>query len=158
MADLKKLVQEHGFTNVKTLLNSGNVVFETEEMDSDLLKQQMEQTLEKTFGFSIPVLIRTHKQIQEIVDLDPFKSISITPETRFYVTFLSGIPHITREIPYISPDKHFRVLEITQTAVFSAIVISKEIDTTKMMALWEKELGKSITTRNWNTVVKLAQL
>ena len=158
MIELKKVLATHGFTDVKTLLNSGNVVFGSNEKDGNLLKKNIEQILERAFGFPIPVLIRMHKEIQEMVNSDPFKAIMITPETRLYVTFLSDTPHLTREIPYTSPDKLLRVLQVTHDTVFSVLVLSKEIDTTKMMALWEKELGKGITTRNWNTVVKIASL
>jgi uncharacterized protein (DUF1697 family) len=158
MAELKKAFELLGFIDVKTLLNSGNVVFDSQETDIDKIKLHIEQKLEDTFGFVIPVMIRTHKQIQDLIDLEPFKIITITPETRLYVTFLTDKPQISREIPYISPDKHFRILQIFQNAVLSVLVLSREFNTTNLMAVWEKELGKNITTRNWNTIVKLSKL
>lgn len=166
MAELKKVLEEFGFTNVKTLLNSGNVVFESEKVDMGLLKDHIEQTLGKKFGFSIPVMLRKHSEVQDLVAVEPFKEITLTPETRLYVTFLSEPPQVTREIPYHSPNKHFSILQVTQDAAFSVLILSKEFDTTKLMAMWEKELGKNvptgkgqqITTRNWNTVKKIADL
>jgi len=165
MSDLKKAFEALGFSDVKTLLNSGNVVFSAKEIEPVLLTQQIEQTLAKTFGFPIPVIIRIKDEVRSFVDSNPFKSLVVTPETRLYITFLSEKPTSNLKIPYVSPEKNFTILEISHNEIFSAVLVSEQYNTTDAMKILEKEFGsprdeagKNVTTRNWNTVVKLAAL
>ncbi len=154
MSDLKKTFESLGFQNVKTLLNSGNIVFEGEKADS----QTIETKLKSQFGFDIPVIIRTHEELQKLIDTNPFKGIKLTPETRLYVTFLSTKPESTLKIPYMSPDKNLRILKVTDGEIISVLTLSPKFGTTEAMKMLEKEFGKTVTTRNWNTILKLISL
>ena len=164
MSELKKTLEELGFTDVKTLLNSGNVVFSSDE-NSHLLSEKIEQKLEKTFGFFIRVMVRTQKEIQELIDSDPFKHVTITPETRLYITFLSDEAKGSLEIPYESPEKDFGILRVTKGEIISYLQLSAKRGTVDLMNFIGKEFtsskadaGKNVTTRNWNTVLKLSNL
>ena len=95
---MKKMLEKMKFTNVKTLLASGNVLFDSEEVNSATLKKLIEEQLEKTFGFPVPTLIRTLHDLQTLKKSEPFKNIRVTPETRLYVTFLSEKPTSTLKI------------------------------------------------------------
>ena len=79
-----------------------------------------------------------------------------TPDIRFYVTFLQGIagPRFIT-LPYSSPQKEFTLLHATRSEVFSVIDLSKGKGTTDLMNLLTQEFGPDITTRNWNTVLKV---
>lgn len=158
MEALRKAIEELGYEHVKTLLNSGNVVFEAEEKNEKKLQQVIEEKLEKVFGFHIDVLLRTQKNIQALVSADPFKGIAVTPQTRLYVTFLSEKSVHALKIPYESPEKDFRILRVTDTEVVSVLTLSEKRGTTDVMKIPEKEFGKLITTRNWNTVKKIAEV
>lgn len=158
MGDLKKSFEEIGFSDVKTLLNSGNVVFSSDESDELILRKSIEEKLLKTFGWEIDTLIRSQKDLQEMVSNNPFKNISVTPQTRLYVTFLSEKPVSTLKIPYESAEKNFTILEILDNTIFSVLVLSEKFNTTDVMNIIGKEYGKNVTTRNWNTVVKLVKI
>jgi uncharacterized protein (DUF1697 family) len=158
MGDLRNIFTDLGFTTVKTLLNSGNVVFEIDETDISHLKSKIEQQLVKTFGWEIGTIVRLQKDLQKMVSRNPFKDISVTPQTRLYVTFLSEKPHSDLEIPYESPEKNFTILEVSNDAIFSVLQLSEKYNTTDVMNVLGKEFGKNVTTRNWNTVVKLASI
>lgn len=155
MADLKKMLEAMGFTNVKTLLASGNIVFETPQKDVTVLTKVISAQLEKTFGFEIAVMLRSREEIQKLVDSAPFKNIAVTKETRLYVTFLSEKSTTGLKIPYSSPDGNFIIVRATATEVCSVLTISPRAQTTDLMKILEKEFGKNVTTRNWNTVLKL---
>ncbi len=157
MADLKKLLEKNGYEDVKTLLASGNVLFSTVKMEQKKLERELEALLEKHFKFPIPVLIRTADSIQKLIDANPFKEVKETPETRLYITFLSEKPTGKLKIPYISPGKEFKILEATETEVCSVLILSENVKTTEAMNILEKEYGKKVTTRNWNTVLKLVK-
>ena len=152
MVKLKKSFEELEFLNVATLLNSGNVVFESQITDVDKLTQGIETKLKTTFGFPIHVIIRTKKEIESLVAGNPFKDIVVTSDTRLYVTFLTG-----KSISLSSnkSDNIFPRLHKTGCEVFSVFQLSEKSNTTDEMKQLAKEFGKNITTRNWNTILKV---
>lgn len=133
MKELKEIFDSLGFKNVKTLLNSGNIIFESLEEDQSFLIKKIEDKLEKTFGFRIIVLLRMRDQIKKIAASHPFQDVVQKKGIQFYVTFL--------------PDSE----------LFN-IVDSASKTTTELMKNLDKEFGKNITTRNWNTIIKIANL
>lgn len=153
MQELRKVFEKQGFQNVKTLLTTGNVVFEGEKKPTDNLPD----ILEEIFGFEIDTIILPFEIITKIVKSNPFKAIEITPKIRFYVTFLGETPKTKLKIPYYSEDGSYRIIELTDTAVFSILNLEK-MGTTQLMNILEKGFGRNITTRNYNTVTKIAEL
>lgn len=89
MTELKKLFYDMQFQNVKTYINSGNVIFETNVSDVKYLNKIIESELEKTFGFIIPCIIRTLNELIQIIQNNPF---SDRETDCMYVTLLSGKP------------------------------------------------------------------
>jgi uncharacterized protein (DUF1697 family) len=155
MVDLKKMLEKMGCTEVKTILNSGNVVLDSMEKNIAVFAKKIEVQFEKTFGFDSHIIIRTLADIQALADSAPFKKIPVTEHTRLYITFLSEKPKNTLKIPYVSPAKDFTILKASDTEICSVLVLSPATDSTKVMAVIEKEFGKNVTTRNWNTIEKL---
>jgi len=150
MSELKKVFESLGFTDVKTLLNSGNVVFESGKGDAETLEKE----LEKKFGFQINLILRTFEELKKLADSNPFKGISLSPDTRFYVTFL----YEKIKNSFISPDKNLKILKASSSEICFVLSIKPGFGTTEAMGILEKEFGKKVTTRNWNTVVKIAGL
>lgn len=157
MDQLKKVFEEIGFTNVKTLLNSGNVTFETVEKN-DAAYKKITEKLKYVFGWEIGVIIRSQKELETLVEENMFKNIKVTSETRLYVTFLSEKPKTNLKIPYESKDKDFKILKVTEKEIFSVLTLTPKMNTTEAMAIIEKEFGKKVTTRNWNTLLKVVNL
>lgn len=160
MAELVKTLEDLGYTQVKTLLNSGNAVFETDHHNQEYLIHEVEDRLEKVFGFHIDTLILPMSGLKSLVESDPFKNVSISPETRLYATFIfnKSIEPKSITIPYESPEKDFRILSVRHGAICSVLQLSSTRKTPDVMAMLEKEWGKKITTRSWNTVLKLASM
>jgi uncharacterized protein (DUF1697 family) len=158
MEDLKKVFALLGYKNIRTLLNSGNVIFEAEEKDADELRRVIEIKLEKKFGFPIPILIRTIAELQALAKADPFKGIDVILETRLYVSFLSEKPLGKLKIPYQSSEKNYKILFASKNEVCSVLTLSPNTQSTDLMSVLEKEYGKKITTRNWNTIEKILAL
>jgi uncharacterized protein (DUF1697 family) len=144
-----------GFQNVKTILASGNVLFEAPKASTGVLTQKIEEKLEKTFGHPVGVTLRTVPEIQKLVKSDPFKNINVTPQTRLYVTFRRDGTKGTLKIPYQSHEKDFEILHVTTGEVCSVLTLSPDRQTTQLMNILEKEFGKTVTTRNWNTLVRI---
>ena len=162
MGDLQAMVMLLSCTNVKTLLNSGNVVFDSLETNEKSLTKKLEETFAKTFGFESKFIVRKLSDIAAMVKNDPFKQVHVTPEHRLYVTFFAdpsaGGLTTSLKLPYLSPNKDFHILQKTDREVFWMITLSAKTRTTDAMNFIEKEFSKFSTTRNWNTVKKIAVL
>jgi uncharacterized protein (DUF1697 family) len=155
MKELKKAFESLRFKNVQTLLASGNVIFEAPSASLTALEQTVEAKLKNTFGQEIRVLIRSREELQQLSDSQPFKKINITPQTRLYVTFLSDKPGTHLKIPYTSPDNNFKILRASEREVCSVVALSPHTRTVELMSILEKEYGRNITTRNWNTIIRV---
>ncbi len=152
MAQLKTVVEKLGFTNVKTLLASGNLAFDAAAQAPKTLRALLEKTLADTFKFQVPVLIRPATEIQALIASAPFKSIPVDENTRLYITFLGEPP---AKHPAIKPAQGFRVVRATGGEVASVLQLDPKNRTPEAMDVIEKAYGKNVTTRNWNTVLKL---
>jgi len=154
MQILQKELVNLDFANIITLLNSGNVIFETNLSGIDELEMSIAQNLENRFGFPVPVLIRKAEDILDMLNFDPFKNIDLTKDTRLYVSFLKQEPGTDIALPWISDDKSFQILAIKDKSVFSVLDLLNA-SSIKGMEILEKLFGKEITTRNWNTINKI---
>lgn len=113
--------------------------------------------MEETFGFPIPVLVRAMEDIQALVARDPFKNIEVHQDTRLYVTFFRDDVEDKLILPWTSPDGSLEILSANNKMLLSVLDISKG-KTTDAMRLLERHYTTDLTTRNWNTVVKLNDL
>src|SRR5579859_237738 len=155
MEDLRKTFAALGFQNIETVVASGNVIFDAAEPGVGALVEGIEGKLNQVFGHEIGILVRSLKELQDLARLNPFKKIEVTPQTRLYVTFLSQKPKKRLKIPHESSGKGFRILRVSDREVCSVVTLSPSWGTTDSMAVLEKEFGKRITTRNWNTITKI---
>lgn len=155
MQGLKKVFESLRFKNVRTLLASGNVVFEAVPRNTTTLEKKIEEKLKKTYGHEIGVIIRRIDELQQLSTLQPFKGIDVTPQTRLYITFLSEKNKSSLKIPYTSPDKCFKILRASESEVCSVVMLTPNSRTIDVMNILEKEFGRNVTTRNWNTIVRI---
>jgi uncharacterized protein (DUF1697 family) len=157
MADVKKAFESLGFRDVKSVGASGNVVFASDSTDCSEVAETITSGLQKKLGLSSSAIVRRIEQLRKLIESDPFRAIKITPDIRLYVTFM-GVTSNSRNavsIPYVSPNKVFQILKLTRTEIFSVVDLSSGGSTLDAMEFIEKEFGKGLTTRNWNTIKKL---
>lgn len=158
MQQLRTVYTSLGYSSIKTILNSGNIIFDALKKTEGALVSEIEEAQEKKFGFKIPTIVRTISEMQKMIELDPFRGITVTPQTRLYVTFLALPVKTTLKIPFESPEKDFKILSANGRDVMSVLTVTAKYGTTEGMSVLEKEFGKQITTRNWNTVKKIVAL
>jgi uncharacterized protein (DUF1697 family) len=154
MADLQSELRKINLKNIITLLNSGNVLFESNEND---LENKISTHLEKVFGFQIPTIIRRAEMIIEMLNNNPFKDIEITQDIRLYVSFLKNESSDELTLPWKSADNSYEIIGITDNTIFSVLDVSIS-KTPEAMATLTKYFGKEITTRNWNTISRIRKL
>ncbi len=111
MERLKQAFESLRFTNVQTVLASGNVLFQAPPTAVGTLGKRIEKTLETRLGKKIGVLVRSLDRLQRLAASEPFRDADVSPETRLYVTFLPEGQKATRSTSK-SPDG-FRILLVT---------------------------------------------
>ena len=151
---LMEVCSSFGFEKIWTVLSSGNVLFETRSSQAKTFETKIENALKKQLGLTTTVIIRSLQQIQQLVKRDPFQGMVDSGMIRLNVTFLKDKPHTDTSFPYQSSEKTFCVLGICDGAVCSIVDLAGA-RTPDLMIWLEKEFGSQITTRRWNTVLKI---
>ena len=156
MARLRELMGELGYADVRTYVQSGNVVFTSPDRPDEETARVLEQQLEAAFGFEIAVVIRSRDELTAVAEANPLHEIAVDP-ARYHVLFLSEA---------VAPER----LADLEPAEFAPDVLhlrGREIylwtpegmhDSRLAKALTPKRLGVTATARNWRTVEKLLAL
>jgi uncharacterized protein (DUF1697 family) len=153
MPALTRCLEEAGFTYVKTVLSSGNAVFNTSRVSEATLQRRIQQSMQKVLGRTFFVLLRPVSELQRILDSDPYASFKLQAGSKRVVTFLPEKAGSRLKLP-IELDGA-RILEASGREVFSAYVPSPRGPV--FMQLIEKTFGQDVTTRTWETVQKVAR-
>jgi len=157
MSELKDIFVKMGYNNITTLLNAGNVIFGSRDEDIKNLEIKIARQLSDVFKFPVPILIRTSEEIHHYIDSDPFGAVVMNRDIRLYATLLGEQPELIPKLPWTSPDTAFMISKVVDGAVFSVLDLAKS-QSIEAMAVLEKFFGKEITTRNWNTIMKIGNL
>ncbi|MEP6875023.1 MAG: DUF1697 domain-containing protein [Burkholderiales bacterium] len=152
MADLKRCFELAGFSEVCTLLSSGNVAFSTRASSLAALKRRAEQNMQSELGRRFISFVRTADHLQELVASDPCAEIGLPLGAKRVVTFLRGTAELNVALPIGRAGA--TILKSTATEVFSAYAPST--DGPALMNLLERTFGADITTRTLDTVRKCA--
>ena len=154
MPALKAALEEAGFTDVKTLLSSGNVVFGARRATDTALERKVEAAIEKQTGKKFGVIVRSIEELQTLIDADPFKPFKLSTQAKRVVTFLRTAPAAKLALP---PERDgARILSMRGRDLLSAYERSDKGPV--FMTLIEKTVGKALmTTRTWDTVLKVAK-
>jgi len=154
MTDLTRAFESAGFEDVRTYIQSGNVVFDAVGTDHAGLARRIEKTLLRSLGEGVVVVPRTLAEIESVVDLDPFESVKAGTEVKRHVTFLSKEPARPARLPLFSPRKDVEIIRIRGGDVFS-VSHMRDGRFGFPNAFIEREFGAPATTRNWKTVASL---
>lgn len=159
MAEFRKMLADLGFTRVETYIQSGNAV-----VDANRSAAQVADTiaagLKKLIGASPGVVVRTHQQLQSIINQNPFVKEAVDG-TKVHVSFLSGPPaaearaaldRIVEQYPK-RRDRYYLAAEHIYFHLPGGAADTKFTGKTL-----DKALGVIGTGRNWNTVVKLCEM
>ena len=152
MADLRQLFERLGFTNIKTVLATGNVIFEASQSNRMEIASQIERAIASAYNYETVAILYTRDKLGELVEADPFHGIAPSSKSSLQVSFTQGksgtLPFDT---PYDAPQKGYKVLGIIDGAVCSVIDLSGATRP-DLLAVLDRAFNKKITTRNWNTI------
>jgi uncharacterized protein (DUF1697 family) len=152
MPALRETFTGAGFEDVRTYLQSGNVVLSSDS-ELDQLERECEQLISERFGFDVDVVVRTRDQLAEIVERNPLGEVAVNPK-RYQVSFLSQEldPERLDELMAIAAE-HERLVALGRE------LYAWHPDGVARSRLWAKlagtGLGVRATARNWTTVTTL---
>ena len=154
MADLRALLTSLGYGEVRTHLQSGNVIVESTDKPQRL-KAVIERGLADELGLEIEVFVRTRDELAAVIARDPLGAVADNP-SRYIVTFLSGKPDAAavRDAAAHAGRERF----VAHGRELYAWHPDGVRDSALAKLLSEKRLGVTATARNWNTVRKLLEL
>lgn len=147
---LREAFEKMGFTNVHTVIGSGNVVFASAEKDASKLEKIIEVGLPKLLGFTSSTIVWSQARVKSFLDKNPFLPSDIHKPN---VTFFKQPPDAAK-LP--KGTKLFTPYGLVEGA-FCYTVDTTRMKTPEAMITLEKEFGKTITTRTWGTIEKIAK-
>ena len=156
MERLRAMFADMGFQNVQTYVQSGNVVFESTEPHAGLAAK-IEKRILKEFGFDVPVLTKTAKEMAEIVKRNPFVKDTALDQTKLHVTFLADDPPknaLELLQPFITGAEQLRIIGRAVYLYCPNGSGNSKLSNTTI----EKKSGCSATTRNWKTTKTLLEM
>lgn len=153
MAELKAALEDAGFTDVRTVLSSGNAVFSAPPASEASLERRVETALQARLGRTFMTIVRPVEQLRALLESDPYEGFKLSARAKRIVTFARSEPKGKLRLPVTYEGA--RILGMNGRDVFSAYVPSPK--GAVFMTLIEKTFGKDVTTRTWETVKKVAK-
>jgi len=157
MDALRAVYQSLKLGDVRTYVQSGNVVFRSDEKDLAKLGRRIEDAIERTFGFRPAVILRTTAEMREAVARNPFAGRGDIEPDRLLVTFLSAAPAPEALAKVLQIKAEPEELRIAGREVY--IYYRNGLARPKLSWIQIAEmLGTQGTGRNWNSVTKLLEM
>ncbi|MES3031140.1 MAG: DUF1697 domain-containing protein [Patescibacteria group bacterium] len=129
---LRAVFERLGFTNVQSVISSGNIIFHSDSKNVSELEEKIEETLLKELSIKSPAYVRSKANLERLIAKDPFPGATHSKTTYLIVSFLKQ-----------KPGEIFTVVDTTDTG------------STKFMSDIDKRYSKNVTTRTWKTVERV---
>jgi uncharacterized protein (DUF1697 family) len=155
MPKLREALAEAGFRDVRTYVQSGNVVLAS-GAKAETVARKCERTIAEHFGLEIPVIVRTRDELAAVVERNPLGDVADNPK-RYQVTFLDGKlePEVVRKLEVAAAPSERFVVDGREVYAWTPAGVARS----KLWALLAgRSLGVTATARNWTTVTTLLEL
>jgi len=152
MADLRALLEKLGYTEVKTLLNSGNVVFTSPHANTRAVAARLEKEIEAKLGIQARVMVLSGGELTSIIKENSLLKVMDNP-SRLLVGIVNDHADLAKIEPLRKQEWGNDALAVGKLA--SYLWCGDGILESKLLAAYSKSLKDSVTTRNWSTILKL---
>ena len=152
MADLRRMVEGLGHDRVRTLLNSGNVVFEATRPRTSKLAEVIEAGIASTFGISARVVIVAASDLTTIINENPLRAVAGDP-ARYMVAFVASPATLSRAKPLLGEAWAPEAFSIGAKAAY--LWCANGVADSTLAKAFARAVGDAATMRNWTTVLKL---
>lgn len=148
MAALRAALAAEGFENPRTILGSGNVIFDNKKATDSILERKLEAAMHKHLGRVFMPFVRPVDKLEALLAQDPYRKFRVAAEEKRVVTFLREPQKLTLPITLDGA----RILASEGCEVFTAY--ERRPGDPVFMRLLKKTLGDEVTTRTWETIAK----
>lgn len=153
MAELRTLLEKNGFSEVKTYIQSGNVILKTAKTKREIEKN-VQVLIKKNFGGDIPCVAKTLKEAEVIFGKNPF---SKNHQSQTYFTFFKNPPEKNKLIEFLKLDFSPDAVEVIGDTLYTRYK-TQHSDSKFNNNFYERKLGIEATTRNFNTLTNIIRL
>jgi len=153
MPALKAALEAAGFSEVKTLLSSGNVVFTSRRATDVALEKKIEAALEEHGNKRFGTIVRSIAELESLVEAEPYQAFRLPAGSKRVVTFLRAEPEKKLKLPPALDGA--QIWTVRGREALSSYVRSDKGPV--FMVLLEKTFGKDVTTRTWDTLLKVVR-
>lgn len=150
MADLRALAESLGYHDVRTLIQSGNLVFSSSERPEPVA---LSAALETAYGFVIPVVVRSAAEMAAVLEQNPFGELD---ESKFHVGFMSERP--SQDVVEALEGNVFLPERFEVVGTETYYFLPDGMARTKLPGYLDRRLKVPMTVRNWNTVNALVEM
>ncbi|GAA4392687.1 DUF1697 domain-containing protein [Hymenobacter koreensis] len=157
MEKLRQLFAELGLANVRTYIQTGNVFFDSaEEPDRAHLAARIEQHLQQALGYSVPVFLRTAAELEQLLNLNPFRQYAAPDDVRLCLMFFAEPLPTGLALPLLSPKADMEIVHLTEQDAFVVWHMQNGRPPASTTFL-DKTLGRRNTTRFFHTTAKILE-
>jgi uncharacterized protein (DUF1697 family) len=155
MAELRALLGDAGYEDVRTYVQSGNIVLGSSQPPAEL-EREVQRLISERFGFDVPVVVRSRRQLAAVVKLNPLGDVADDPK-RYQVSFLSAklAPEVMQKLQDAAAPSERLVAHGRELYAWHPEGVARS-------KLWNavagKGLGVTATARNWTTVTTLLEM
>lgn len=142
---LAGVLEDLGFNNVRPVISSGNVIFESDSKDIAKLEDIIQKAWPQKLGFNSTTIIRSQEQLKALVAADPFDGATHSRQSYLLVTFFKQSPNIKQANFYTDNDVN----------ALCSVIDTTTSKTPDFMAKLERQFSKDITSRTWLTIQRI---
>ena len=155
MKELAESLAKAEYKNVRTYIQSGNVIFEAGKKSNNIIAKEIAKIILETFGHEVEIMVRTQKEIEDIIKKAPFKKKD--SDKKLYLTFLQDKLSAENVKLLRSLNNPAETFFTTGKELYTIRDPKLQFDKT-ILGTFDKKLKVPTTTRNWNVVNKINEL
>jgi uncharacterized protein (DUF1697 family) len=157
MMDLRNLLAKHNFNNIRTYIQSGNIIFQTDNSDLQSIEREIHTIIKDYYDFEVPVFVINAKDIIRISKNNPFLIKRNEEINKLFVAFFNNIPEpsLVNNIKYSKAQKEEFLLMDKYFYLYYPEGVGKSKFSNNYI---EQKLKIQSTIRNWKTVMKLVEI
>jgi len=157
MADLRAMLEKMPFQDVQTYIQSGNIVLKSAEKEIALIETEINKMLAKTFGYEVPVLVKSKEEFEQIIKGNPYTAKADLEAKKIYFALLKSAPNATAVAGLDQAQYPHELFQIAKNCVY--LNCTKGAGKAKLNNnIIERKLKVVATTRNYRTMTKLLEL
>ena len=151
---LRGTLESLGFSQVESVISSGNIIFHSDIIDTRKLESMIEAAWPELLGFKATTIVRSETQLENLLTVDYFKDLTHSEKSYLLVTILKHPQEPDFDMPYQPQGKTYVIAGYKNGAVFS-ITDNTQVKTTDLMVWLEKRFSKNITSRTPLTIERI---